>query len=130
MSLYFSIREGIRGFSKARLASLLSLSSIALTIFLLGLLLSFNYNLNAIINIRAKIDLEVFINIAASDNEIQQLQNQIGREKGVAGIKFISRPGCGEIQSGNRAGHLSDSEYNPLPASFIITLIVEYRQSV
>jgi cell division transport system permease protein len=132
MSLYFSIREGMRGFSKARLASLLSLSSIALTIFLLGLLLSFNYNLNAIINnIRAKIDLEVFINIAASDNEIQQLQNQISREKGVAGIKFISRAQAAEryrVETGQDIYQIL--EYNPLPASFIITPIVEYRQSV
>ncbi len=132
MSLYFSIREGIRGFSKARLASLLSLSSIALTIFLLGLLLSFNYNLNAIINnIRAKIDLEVFINIAASDNEIQQLQNQISREKGVAGIKFISRDQAAERYRAETGQDIYQIlEYNPLPASFIITPIVEYRQSV
>ncbi len=132
MSLYFSILEGIRGFSKARLASLLSLSSIALTIFLLGLLLSFNFNINVIINnIRAKIDLEVFINIAASDVEISQLQNQISREKGVASVKFISRDQAAvryRAETGQDIYQIL--EYNPLPASFIITPVVEYRQAV
>jgi len=131
MSLYFSLIEGIRGFSKARLASVISISSITLTIFLLGLLVCFNLNINMIIdNIRAKIDLELFINIAATDQEITQLHNQINQEKGVAGTQFVSRDQAAErykTETGQDIYQILD--YNPLPASFIITPQVEYRRS-
>jgi cell division transport system permease protein len=131
MSLYFSLVEGIRGFAKARLASLISVSSITLTIFLLGLLLCFNININIIINnIRARIELELFINVAASDDEIAQLKKQISQENGVAGIKFITRDQAAERYKTETGQDIYQIlEYNPLPASFIITPLVEYRNS-
>jgi cell division transport system permease protein len=131
MSLYFSLIEGLKGFTKARLASLLSISSITLTIFLLGLLWSFNVNLNAVIDsIRAKIELEVFINMAATDDEIRQLQSILGQEKGVLRIKFISRDQAAErykAETGQDIYQILD--YNPLPASFILTPTRDYRRS-
>jgi cell division transport system permease protein len=132
MSLYFSLREGIRGFAKARLATLLSISSITLTILLLGLLVSFNLNINAIINnIRAKIELEVFVNISTTDPEIDHLKNQLSREKGVAALKFISRDQAAERYKAETGQDIFQIlEFNPLPASFIITPTQEYRTSV
>jgi len=131
MSLYFSFIEGIRGFSKARMASMLSISSIALTIILLGLLLSFNININAVINtIRSKIELELFIHITATDAEMEQLKKQISQEKGVAHIKFINREQAADRYKSETGQDIYQIlEYNPLPASFIITPASDYQRS-
>jgi cell division transport system permease protein len=131
MSLYFSLIEGIRGFSKARIASMLSVSSIALTILLLGLLLSFNINMNMIIDhIRSKIELEMFIRITATDAEIEQLKTQVSQEKGISRTKFISREQAAEryrLETGQDVFQIL--EFNPLPASLIITPSSDFQRS-
>ena len=62
MSIFFSFSEGIKSMTKARLATMLSISSITLTIILIGIFTVFSINLNNWINqVRQKIEMEVFL---------------------------------------------------------------------
>jgi cell division transport system permease protein len=69
--------------------------------------------------------------MAASEAEIAQLQDQISREKGVAGIQFINRDQAAARYKAETGQDIYQIlEYNPLPASFIVTPVAEYRNSV
>ena len=72
MSLFFHINEAIKGLTKARLATILSITSIMLTIILLAIFIIFSLNLNTWINsFREKIEMEVFLQTTVSDNQIK-----------------------------------------------------------
>ena len=62
MSFIFSISEGMKGIFKARLASTISITSITLTMLLIGLFVVFAINLqNWLGFLREKIEIELFL---------------------------------------------------------------------
>ena len=62
MKFWFSFIEGIRGIKRARLASIITISSVAFAHLLIGVFLLFSININQIIgDVRSKIELEVFL---------------------------------------------------------------------
>jgi cell division transport system permease protein len=129
MSIFFSFSEGVKGILKTRMASILSISSITLTLLLLGIFAIFTLNLkNWIGLIREKIEIEVFIELTASEQDIVQLQKQINQIDGLADINYINKE-----QAANRFKEETGQDiyeildYNPFPASLIITLKEDYR---
>ena len=129
MKFLFSVSEGIKGLSKTRMATSLSMSSIALSIILLGLFTIFILNLNNWISlIRDKIEIELFIDLTASDKEIEGLKKQVEKIEGVKSVQYINK-----IQAAERFKQETGEDiyevlnFNPFPASFILTLNNEYR---
>jgi cell division transport system permease protein len=129
MSIVFAISEGIKGLSKTRMASSLSISSITLTIMLLGLFTIFSFNLKSWISlIRERIEIELFVELTAQDKEIEWLKEQIIKTEGVKSIEFVNKSEAAERfkkETGEDIYEVLD--FNPFPASFIITLKEGYR---
>jgi cell division transport system permease protein len=124
MSLFFHIREAIKGLTKARLATILSVTSITLTIILIAIFIIFSLNLNTWINsFREKIEMEVFLPSNVTKNQINELSNQLKKIKGIQNQQFISKEDAAKRfkdEFGQDIFEVLDS--NPLPPSFIITL--------
>ena len=130
MKIFFSFKEGLKSLFKARMATVMSIISITLTVFLLGLYLLLNLNVQHIIHsIRERIGLEVFINPAVSDDIIMKLKEKIKRIEGIESIVVISKDKAAlrfKSEFGQDIYEIFD--YNPLPPSFILTLKEEYRR--
>lgn len=127
--IIFSISEGIKGLFKARMATFISIISISLTIFLLGLYILFNLNINYMISsIRKKVGIEVFIKSSTAEEKITELKKRIETIPGIHSLVYITKNQAAERfqkEFGQDIYELFD--YNPLPPSFIITLQQEYR---
>ena len=114
---------------KARMATILSLISIMLTITLIGVFVTFALNLhNSIDQVRKKIDLELFITNGADDKDIAELRQKLQREPGIDSVKFISREQAAQRFKAEFGEDVqSILEFNPFPPSFTIYLSTEYR---
>ena len=131
MSLGFSISEGFKGIFKARLAMTMSISSITLSILLIGLFFIFGMNLRTWIGfVREKIDVELIIEFGTTDKEIENLTSRIKGVEGVNSIELIPRAKAPErFKEDFGQDVLELLEYNPFPASVIIEIKDGYRNS-
>jgi cell division transport system permease protein len=129
LNLMYSFREGFTGFRRARLAVTIAVSTIAITLWLLGVFLLFTLNAQKIlVHLKEKMMVEVFIDESVSSEAIRSLENQIESLPGVAGVVYISKE-----EALKRFAHEfgEDPEpllgENPLPASFEIRLKSGYQ---
>jgi len=122
MSILFHLSEGAKNLTKARLASILSLISIMLTIILLGLFIILALNLNAWIgSFREQIELEVFVQPGASDKQIENISAKLKEIDGIKDIQFISKENAAKRFKEEFGQDIYDVlDFNPLPPSFII----------
>lgn len=124
MSLFFHITEGIKGLSKARLATLLSITSIMFTLILMALFIVFSLNLNSLINsFREKIEMEVFLGPTIEDNQTNEISERLNKIAGIKSTQYINKDAAAkrfEQEFGQNIYDVLDS--NPLPLSYIITL--------
>jgi len=129
MNVFFYISESVKGMFKARIAAALSITSIALTILLIGLFLIFNQNLNNWLgSVREKIEIEVFVEPGADDDEIDKLRRTIEQEAGVLSTEFVSKEKAAEIFEKEFGQDVYDIlDYNPLPAKFVVLLKEDFR---
>ena len=124
MSLFFHISEGIKGLTKARLATILSITSIMLTIILMAIFVIFSLNLNTWINsFREKIEMEVFLKSSVAEGQITEISKQLNQVPGIQTSQFISKEKAAERFKDEFGQDIFDVlDFNPLPQSFIITL--------
>jgi cell division transport system permease protein len=131
MSLIFSFSEGIRGMTKARLATIVSISSITVTIILIGLFIVFSINLhNWIDQVRQKIEMEAFLKIDVKTSQMIELEKKLVAEKGIDSVKYISKEDAAKrFKQEFGEDVLSLLEFNPFPASFTIYIENAYRSA-
>ena len=124
MSLFFHISEGIKGLAKARLATILSITSIMLTIILMAIFVIFSLNLNTWINsFREKIEMEVFLQPTVSDSQTNEISEKLNQVPGIQTSQFISKKEAAKRFKDEFGQDIFDVlDFNPLPQSFIITL--------
>jgi cell division transport system permease protein len=124
MSIFFHITEGIKGLTKARLATLLAITSIMLTIILMAIFIIFSLNLNNWINsFREKIEMEVFLKSTVSDGQIKVISEKLEQIPGILSIEFVSKEAAANRFKEEFGQDIFDVlDFNPLPLSFIITL--------
>jgi cell division transport system permease protein len=137
--LFYSLREGLDGFRRAKLASFIAIMSMAFTLVLAGVLAIITVNLVALVDaVRGRIEFEVFVDNALDKAGIDELRREILAVRGVAEANFISKEEAAEIfkreftpalrgRDGQSLLEILDS--NPLPASFRISLQKTYQNS-
>lgn len=129
LNILYSFREGIAGFRRARLATSITVSTIAITMTLLGVFLILTYNVQSIAQkIRDRISLELFIDNSLNAKSVQDLESNLMQIKGIERVVFISKEEALE-RFENEFGDdplviLGD---NPLPPSFQVQLKQEFR---
>ena len=129
MNIYYSIREGFKGMKRARLATFLTVSSIAVSLVLLGSFVVVTYNIQEIVSqVKNRMVLEVFLHTSLSSEAGVTLRPKIEGVEGVESAVYISKEEAlqrykDEFQGDPTAG----LGYNPLPASFRIVVEEERR---
>ena len=131
MSVFFAFSEGLRGMTKARLATIVSITSITVTIILIGLFIVFSINLhNWIDQVRQKIEMEAFLKIDVKANQIKVLEKRLVAEKAIDSVKYISKEAAAKrFKQEFGEDVISLLEFNPFPASFTIYLENTYRSA-
>ena len=133
----YSLREGLDGFRRAKLASFIALLTMTFALILLGVLSVVAVNVSGLVDaMRSRIEFEAFIDNGLDKTEIAELRRQILQVRGVAEAQFISKEEAAEIfkrefarNGKDGAGFLEALDANPLPASFRIALQKEFQNS-
>ena len=131
MNFWFSIREGLKGFTRARLATIITVTSIAFALLLIGYFVLFILNVDALIgDFRSKFVIEVFLEPDVNDSVGKKVSNQIKALEGVAAVEYIDKKKAAERfekEFGRNVFDVLDS--NPLPITCAVTLKEDYQNS-
>ncbi len=124
-------REALSGMGRAKLMSLLSVSSITVALFLLGtfLLVTTNF-MEAVKSLKGKFEIQAFIRDGANDADVRKAQARLKEMPGVAEVAFLSKQAAMEEFRREMAGmsdFLEALENNPLPRSFRIALLPSHQ---
>jgi len=132
MSYWFSIKEGLKGFRRARLAATITITSIAFALLLVGIFLSFSVNMEAWIgDFRSQIELEVFLEPLIDDASGIRIQNEIESFQGVMSVKYVSKEAAAERFQKEFGRNIYDvQDTNPLPASCLVKMKPGFQSSV
>ncbi|GAB6283170.1 MAG: permease-like cell division protein FtsX [Ignavibacterium sp.] len=122
--IFFVIKEAFKSINRTKFSFFLSLISTAIGVFLILLSLMSIDSSNQVENkIKNRIELTTFLDDTVSNYSKQNIQNSLKEKKYISKISFISKDEAADIfirETGEDFREILD--YNPLPASFIISL--------
>jgi len=129
LNVLYSFNEGVKGLKRVPMATVITITTIAVTQILFGLFLFFTVNVHYLINeMRNKVTLEVFIDAGLSDKDQKLLGEKISSFPGVASVKYVSKEEALKVFSKESGiDPLSILGENPLPSSYHITVTNEKR---
>ncbi len=131
MSTLHILKEGVSGFSRAKLATAGSIFTITIALLLLGLFYVVSTNATRIIDsIRGKVEMEAFLQEPVSAQRIDEIAKEIDGILGVERVRFVSKDEAAKVfkdEFGEDVKAVLD--FNPLPPSFKIALNEASRTS-
>ncbi len=129
MSFSFAVKEALSGFRRAKLSTFFSILKIAIALTLLGVFGIITRNgMELVASIRNKVELEAFLNDRAKPGEIEEIQKAIQGIEGVESVRYISKEEAAKIFKEEFGEDINRMlAFNPLPASFKISLLKDYR---
>lgn len=123
----YMLKQGIIGIWRNRGMSLASITTVAASLMILGLIITLVLNINGIaFMLQSQFDtVQVYLEDELSIEEITRIGTQIGSIEGIANIEFESKEQA--LQNlkelwGDQGYLLESFENNPLPNSYIIHL--------
>ena len=130
-NFWFSLKEGILGFKRARLASMITITSLALALLLTGYFILFSININRWIGEkRSKMELEVFFENDLNNEKAKAATAEIQKITGTDRVVYISKKDAAarfEKEFGRNIYDILDS--NPLPPSCTVRLKPGFQTS-
>ena len=132
MRLIYVIKEGLAGFRRAKLAAAGSILTITIALLLLGFFYIVSTNTSRIVeSIRAKMEMEAFLEEPASRLRINEIKQQILTTEGVGDVQYVSKEDAAKIFKQEFGEDINKVlEFNPLPPSFKIFLKEDYRTAL
>jgi cell division transport system permease protein len=126
--MFFSVKEAFRLISRAKASFVLSLLSLSISVILITASVALIQTSQFI---QSKIKENVSINLFLQDNlataRIAEIKSELQKSKYIRSVNFINKEKAAEIfikETGEDFRQLLD--YNPLPASYTVTLKAEY----
>lgn len=120
---YF-IREAIMSLRHNGLMSIASVTTVALSLLILGMFLILVLNLNNMASaLESQIQITVYLKDNLNDKQVHDINGQITKITGVTHVQYVSKDEALERfkkRLGEQQGLLSALETNPLPSSFEI----------
>ena len=125
----YSLREGMAGLARAKFSTFFTISVICMSLIVIGLYCIFVYNARNLVNqIEERISLEAFVDNSSDSLKTYEIRRQLLSIQGVRGVKYISKEDAANFFKAQFDENIFDIlEENPLPASFQVTLMDEYR---
>ncbi|NIR50767.1 hypothetical protein GWO43_28155 [candidate division KSB1 bacterium] len=133
-SLLFFLKEGFGGLTRARFSSFVAMTTVAISLILIGIFLIVTFNLGQLFeNLRSRVELEVFLDDSLDGVKIKELEKKIKRFEGVKEVAFISKDMAAsefkKLFEDQQEDYFETLGYNPLPASYRVKLVENYRNS-
>lgn len=123
------LREGTKNVVRNGWMTFASVSSITISLFILGLFLLLSLNVNYVAQqIEKQVEIRVYLEVDTGDDVIQDLQGKIQSMSQVAAVKFVSKEeGLVDLrgrlgESGKELLQGFEGDNNPLPDSFTVTV--------
>jgi len=121
------LREGFRSVWRNGWMAFASISSIAVSLFILGVFLTLAMNINKLAaDIENEVEIRVYLDVSVDRSQIPSLQNRIGSLPGVRRIVFVSKEEGLEFlkerlgEEGRALLEGQEGDENPLPDSFTV----------
>ncbi len=126
--MFFSVKEAFRLIGRAKASFFLSLTSLSISILLITASLALIQSTNIIQKkIKEDVSISLFLKDGLGSDKTQNLENELKKKEYIKTIDFIDKDRAAEIfikETGEDFRKLLD--YNPLPASFTVTLKDKY----
>lgn len=129
MSLSYTIKESVSGFTRAKLSTVISIVTICISLVLLGVFAVISINASRFVEmLRAKVELEAFLVEPVGRERIGELVNRVLSVEGVDSLVYVSKEDAAEIFRKEFGEDIKKVlEFNPLPPSFKIYIKPEHR---
>ncbi len=129
INLIYSFREGMLGLKRARLATTIAISTVVITLTLLGIFIVLTVNVQRVIGLlNERLNVEIFIDNSLDLYSIKLLQNNVSDIKGIETVTYISKENALErFRDEFGEDPLAILGENPLPASLLVKIKNEYR---
>lgn len=129
MQLIYIFREGFSGFRRAKLSMFAAITTICVSLLLLGTFSVLVLNANSVVeSLREKVEMEAFLADHLSPVETSIVRDSIALLPGVRDVRYVSKEDAARIfkeEFGEDINRVLD--FNPLPASIKIFLKDGYR---
>lgn len=129
MQLVYIFREGFSGFRRAKLSMFAAITTICVSLLLLGTFSILVLNANSVVEaLREKVEMEAFLADYLSPVETSIVRDSIANLEGVREVRYVSKEQAAAIfkeEFGEDIHKVLD--FNPLPASIKIFLKDGYR---
>ena len=126
--IFFWIKESFRLIGRAKSSFFLSLMSMSISLALIyASVFSINFSNYLQNKLKRSVNINVFLNDTVTKNDINNLKKKIKNEQYVYSIRYIDKKKAAELfikNTGEDFRKLID--YNPLPASFAVSLKSKY----
>jgi cell division transport system permease protein len=129
MSLSYTLRESLAGFTRTKFSAAMSIVTISISLLLLGFFVVASISASRFIDsIRSRIDLEAFLDEPLTSENAERIRGAILQLEGVDSVKFISKDDASRIFTEEFGDSiLNVLEYNFLPPSFKVALQTSYK---
>lgn len=122
---YF-VKEALKSMSRNGLMTLASISTVALSLFILGVFTSGVVNLNNLAsNLESQVEISVYLKDGLNQNQINSVQTRLKEMPKVKSIEYVSKDKAMKRfkeHLGEQQGLVAALDgNNPLPSSFVIT---------
>ncbi len=127
----YSIIEGFKGLRRAKFSTFVSISTIFLSLVLIGIFIIFILNAKRVISqIQSRMELKVFIDNSYTMIQVENLRQRILNIDGIDSVRYVSKEEALEIinQQLNQ-DILEILDENPLPSSFQVKLKLKVRSA-
>jgi cell division transport system permease protein len=126
--IFFWIKEAVKLIGRAKSSSLLSLISMSISVFLIAVsIITIKLSSEFQNNLKRNVNINVFLVDSLSNNSIAKIESKLKQKDYIGTITYIDKKQAANNfvkQTGEDFRQLLD--YNPLPASFLVTLKENY----
>jgi len=132
MAFGYIVREGFSGFKRAKLSMIGAIFTITVSLLLLASFTILLINANTVVeSLREKVEMEAFLDEQVSTDDITRIRTQLAGVEGVRESRFVSKEEAAAIFKEEFGEDIYKVlSFNPLPASFKISLKDGYRTAV
>jgi len=127
----FYLQETLKSIKRAKSSFFLSLTSMVIAILLIiGSVITIQISADFQRNLKNNISINIFLKENLSQEETTTIEKEISQKKFINNIRFVGKKEAAEIfikETGEDFRRILD--YNPLPASFSVTLKENYVDS-
>jgi cell division transport system permease protein len=128
----YSTVEGFKGLRRAKFSTFVSISTIFLSLVLIGVFILVILNIQRFVNqIQSRMELEIFIDNSYNIDQVEALKRRIFTINGIDSVRYVSKTDAAEIfkqQFGKDIFEILDE--NPLPPSFQVKLKPTFRSTI